>query len=252
MNNNLVVTYTNRNKDLIEEFKMLSTAIFGNINIHEYEDKRDGTIQITLPTIVGLFLVRIFKGIQDKEISKEISKNRYLIRFFLGAIFDDEGWVEINKRTISISLIFEKNIRIIKDMLSKLGITSSIYYKEKNNRSNMWQVSIYRRKNFIKFFKEINLTHKRKKEDIDILINSYSKKYANYELKEALLNVLNQRKISNSSELSRELEAPLSSICRLLKHLESNNFIINDGKKIIRRNGRNINITSWKIKYEKT
>lgn len=216
-----MVSFTNLNKDLIADFIISVKNIFGDVDCYIYKDNTDGTINVTLPKCIGIFLIKCFSGIRDKKIPvQKLLDNKETINEFVGSLFDGEGYVSVKKKQLEIQLSKSHMLKDLIIILNAIDIeTSPIRKKVNRNWGFMYRISICRRKNIKKFYESTDLKHKTKKELIQKLLNSYSKKYANYELREAILMKLRNKSLT-SSELAELLKTNLSSICKCLTRLE--------------------------------
>lgn len=124
---------------------------------------------------------------QNITIPKWIQNNEIYLRYFLAAIFDSEGCVNLsepNRRKIKVSCSLSmKNKKFIKELIysfNNLGITTS---KESKNRKNMYRfyinISI---DNMIRLYTLIPLKHPNKKKNIEILFEKWDEYYMNKNL----------------------------------------------------------------------
>lgn len=214
------IGYTNKEQNLINDFILSFQKSFGRIPYCRYLSL-DGTTNLGFPRITGLFLSRVFPKIEQNTIPMQhLLANKCLIPQFLGAIFDDEGHVSVRSKGLEIMLSQKNVLNNIRILFEAIGITCSNIKKKNNSQWDpMHRFSIYRRKNIRKFYQIINLNHPKKKKLLRDLLNSYSKKYVDYELREKILNEL-QTSSKTSSDLVKLSDAPLSSICKCLTKLE--------------------------------
>lgn len=247
--NNFTVSFTNLNKDLVNDFISLVKKIFGDIDCYIYNDDNDGTINVTLPLLIGKFLVKCFDDIQCKKIPlKYLLSNKSAIPEFIGALFDGEGYVSVKKSCLEIQLSKQHMLEDLKILFSAVGIeTSPIYKKVNQHWGFMYRINIYRRKNIKKFYESINLKHKNKAESIQKLLNNYSRRFVDYELREAILEKLKKRSLT-SSELVTLLKGNLSSICKCLVQLEKLKLVKKE--KVYRKgiNKKRYMINLWSLK----
>lgn len=214
------IAYTNKELSLINDVVLSFQKTFGKIPYYKYLSI-DGTINISFSRTTSFFLLRVFPNIQKNKIPmKHLLSNKSIIPEFLGAIFDDEGHVSVRSKGLEIMLSQKNVLNNIRILFEAIGITCSNIKKKNNSQWNpMYRFSIYRRKNIRKFYQIINLNHPKKKKLLRDLLNSYSKKYVDYELREKILDEL-QTFPKTSSDLARLSGAPLSSICKCLTKLE--------------------------------
>ena len=203
---NFTVSFTNLNQDLTNDFIICAKNIFGNVNCYIYKGE-DSTTNITLPKLIGIFLTRCFKGIQKKIIPIDyLLLNQSNIKEFIGSLFDGEGHVSIKKGQLEILLSKLHMLEDLKILFETINIsTSAIHQKiDKRNGIIYYRINIYRRKNIQKFYELIKLKHKYKTESIWRLLSNYSRKYVDYELKEAILAELAKKPLT-SSKISKRL-----------------------------------------------
>ena len=246
---NFTVSFTNLNQDLTNDFIICAKNIFGNVNCYIYKGE-DSTTNITLPKLIGIFLTRCFKGIQKKIIPIDyLLLNQSNIKEFIGSLFDGEGHVSIKKGQLEILLSKLHMLEDLKILFETINIsTSAIHQKiDKRNGIIYYRINIYRRKNIQKFYELIKLKHKYKTESIWRLLSNYSRKYVDYELKEAILAELAKKPLT-SSELVTLLKGILSSICKCLVKLEKLEIVTKE--KIYRKgiNKERYAINLWSLK----
>lgn len=94
-------------------------------------------------------------------------------KHWLRAYFDCEAWVSLEERKsrlIGLDSINQKGLEQIKEVLERFDIHSKM--KKVKNRK-IFRLFIYGKENLIKFQKEIDFLHPRKKEKLKIVINDY-------------------------------------------------------------------------------
>lgn len=244
-----ITSFTNLNRDLVKNFLNLVKNIFGEVYCYIYKNN-DGTLNVTLPLLIGKSLVKCFKDIKDKKIPVEhLLSNKLLITEFIASLFDGEGHVSVQKRQLEILLSKSHMLEDLKILFDAIDIPTSIIHQkfDKRNGFTYYHINIYRRKNIKKFYDAINLKHKFKTESIEKLLNNYSKKYVDYELREAIFAELSKKSLT-SSEIVILLEANLSSICKCLVQLEKLN--ITKKEKVFRKgiNKERYLINMWSLK----
>jgi len=223
---NKVISYTNKNLKLTNEFKNLSKDVFGNLSIHEEFRLDDETNNIYLPKLCGLILDKCFKNFNKKRVPLELfNSNPELVVEFLAAIFDDEGCVKVNSKELAIVLKDKKMIEDVSYLFLIAGIKTSCVSEERKNKKSYWRIRIYRRKNFIKFRKQIKLKHRNKIKSLNKLLSSYTLRFTKYELEEAIIDKLKKYNLVTASELTRELNIRIDTCCKTLARLENKNIV---------------------------
>ena len=214
-NNALMISYHNRDEILREKFKKQAKCFFGNIYLKEYNNN------IKLPSIVGFILLNFCKNFKtfDSEIPSFIIKNKEFNKYFLRAIFEDEGCVYYKKDSRSISIRMSNSIVIpqIHKMLENIGIKPNPIRKTKKEKSYIYSFEITGRENLKKFLKDISFAkdYYKHKKLIDA-INSY--RFHQSRIGESKQNILNQLKKRSYS--TKELCIILNmKRANLLQHL---------------------------------
>lgn len=243
------ISYTNKEQNLINDFILSFQKSFGRIPYCKYLSS-DGTTNVSFPRITGLFLSRIFPNIQKNKIPMQyLLANKLLIPEFLGAIFDDEGHVSVRSKGLEIMLSQRNVLNDIRILFKTIDIDCSNIKKKNNSQWRcMYRFSIYRRKNIRKFYQVINLKHPKKKKLLIDLLNSYSRKYVDYELMEKILDEF-QTSSKTSSDLAKMLDVSLSSVCKCLTKLEEKAMVI---KYKVYRKGykkKRYMINLWSLKW---
>lgn len=192
------ITYNNRNEKLVRSVLKSVQKIFGNVD-YRLTWKKDGTLQLDLPKIVGdvvsqFGIEKSYKTISDCSIEMpEFSKN-FKINF-IRQFFDDEGNVRKSDRRLQIKQTrnlkenskekIRKRIekyapRIllqIKKELENIGITStlSLEYLRIYNRKikGDFALNVYGKENLEKFRKIINYSIPYKRILLRNVIKSY-------------------------------------------------------------------------------
>ncbi len=125
--------------------------------------------------------------IQNKRIYYQITKNqtyysncwtfpelnKKLLRYWLRAYFDCDGWVSVVRakdRKVGLESINRAGILKIKNAQGKFGIVSTLN-KRKNRR--IWSLSICGRDDLTKFAKNIGFLHPKKSAKLNEALNSY-------------------------------------------------------------------------------
>jgi hypothetical protein len=100
-------------------------------------------------------------------------KSKKLKKAWLRAVFDCEAWVEVDKATnrrIGIEMVNLNGMKTIKQILNQFGIASILKPKKKGK---IFRLEIFGKENLIRFQKEINFLHPKKKERLQNAIDSY-------------------------------------------------------------------------------
>ncbi len=242
--NNFVVSYTNLENNLVKEFIKNAKNVFGDINYHVYKSS-DKTINVNLPNIIGIILTKCFGNIKNKILPKDLFlKNQKLIGDFIGAFFDDEGHINIDRKNLEIQITQPYTLKIIKNLLFQLGVNSSKIKKKKNRDRSIWRLCIYRRKNFVKFSENIKLKHRKKIKLLRYLIKSYTSRFSKYELGEALIEKLGERYYT-ASELAKKINISHATICKTLAKLEKEGITKRFSITLNDKNGRPYKVSRW-------
>ncbi len=171
------IFYVNNEHALLNSFRKDINIIFGKVKIYSRNRDYQGD-ELWLPTTTGLILNKIIDiGTSiDKKIPEFIIKNQNydIIRNFLQAVFDDEGYLYPEKYMICISLINLQLLSGIKYLVEKIGIkTNPIHIHKSKNRSTMFYFSITGEENILKFSSKVNFTHSIKSRKLHRLVNKY-------------------------------------------------------------------------------
>jgi len=99
---------------------------------------------------------------------------KHLLKFWLRAFFDCEGWVIAragkDRRVAAESINHESLSKLKTDLEQKFDIPSSIYLKKNRNISGL---HIYGKENLVKFQKEIGFLHPEKNKKLSEAISSF-------------------------------------------------------------------------------
>jgi len=208
---NFTVTYSNKSKELLDEFRKDVKLVFGNVEPIEFYNREAECLEFFYPSIVGLILTRIIGVQNDKnkhfpEFMTMVSEN---LRYnFLRSIFDDEGNINIEAYKINFEMANYNVVSFVKSMLEDFSIeTGSITEINRSpNESLRYKLSISGSQNLMKFYRLINFTSLEKKDRLKTLINFY--RLARKEdsiIDNAIIDLLNIRKLS-FYELAVELQ----------------------------------------------
>jgi hypothetical protein len=206
------VIYNNQNQILIDFLIESCTNIFGDFHYRTYP-KKDGTIQVFLPKIVGdivgLFgIKKSYKTVSDCYVELENFSKKFKIAF-IRQFFDDEGNVRKSDRRLQIKQtrivnVDKTTIRSeiekyaprmlieIKKTLQEFNIISRISLETLRNVNGIkkadFSLNIYRKENLEKFKNLIGFKLKYKNESLKEVIKSY--KYPSAGRNERLLYAL--------------------------------------------------------------
>ena len=183
------ITYNNQNKEIVNLVLKSAKKIFGNVHFR-INKKKDGTLQLDLPKIVGdivstFGIEKSYKTISDCFVGLSIFSKEMKINF-IKQFYNDEGNVRKSDRRLQVKQTRElkeankkkirKNIekytpRVlieIRNELNKLGIicTLSLEHLRRWDNKNIgdFSISIYGKENLEKFKRIIgfNLDYKNK------------------------------------------------------------------------------------------
>ena len=166
--------------------KILNYKIDG----HTCRNKKQHSIDTNSLIARTLYICGVPKGNKTKQditIPKWIQNNKIYLRYFLAAIFDSEGCVNLsepNRQKIKVSCSLSmKNKKFIKELIKSFNSLDIITSKESKNRKNMYRfytnISI---DNMINLYTLIPLKHPNKKKNIEILFEKWDEYYANKNL----------------------------------------------------------------------
>lgn len=164
-----VIGFRNTNSNLLKDFHKRFNNYFG-ISTRFLERER---------CVIGNkeiyhILTKNFGSFYSWEWSMpKLDKN--LIKLWLRAYFDCEGWVTCishQNRAIGLCCVNEKGIIKIVEALKILGIEAK--YKKRNTR-NIFSLNIFGKDNLIKFRNKVGFLHPKKNKNLEIAINDYVK-----------------------------------------------------------------------------
>ena len=165
--------------------------------------RKDGAI-----TIAGKQLLKLCEkyNLKNKIINEFIEETASeFYEGFISALFDTDGSVIISRKCVQLYQSNKKFLQTVQRMLLRLGIISSIY-KVKNrgrqigpkgnliNTKDPYILTIRNKDNLIKFHKKIGFNIKRKKDLLDQLCNSWTRKDKKSEYKTEIINIEKIRK----------------------------------------------------------
>lgn len=191
--------------------------------------------------------------IGSKELYKKLTKefesfyswewkmpklNKKLVRIWLRAYFDCEGWVtcETHKnRHVGAECVNKVGINQIKEALEKLKIDSIL---KKRSTRNIYSMYIYGKDNIIKFKEKIGFLHPFKNQKLEKTIKDFMNYYWNFpkkrkELKEFIIEVMKKKaKIKESNKICQVISNKEENLIKLQKEL---NKIFNIESKVSKR-----------------
>ena len=195
-------TFHNENLNLLNTVNKYLEIVFGlkqhlsikistyKINGYTYRNKKKHSIDTNSLIARTFYICSVPKGNktgQDMAIPKWIQSNKIYLRYFLAAIFDSEGCVNLsepNRQKIKVSCSLSmKNKKFIKELIKSFNSLDIITSKESKNRKNMYtfytNISI---DNMINLYTLIPLKHPNKKKNIEILFENWDDYYADKNL----------------------------------------------------------------------
>lgn len=223
----------NNNEVLLKDFQNKFYKIF-KLKPYIY---KDGRCRIGSKGIY-YFLTKKFGSFYSKDWTFPNLKKEHL-KYWLKSYFDCEAWVKIKDRqdrSIGLDSINEEGLLQIQKALLKFKIKSKI--KKRKNRK-IYTLNIYGKENLVRFQKEINFLHPKKKEKLKQAINSYM----NYEW------IISKRLIRQKAKIKKPF------IIRIISNLKENliktqNFLNQheiESKIYRRKNGQGTTYYSLRI-----
>ena len=103
--------------------------------------------------------------------------NENLLKIWLRAYFDCEGWVTCKhhqNRHIGADCVNETGIYQVRDSLKKLGISCKV---TKRSKRDIYSLYIYGKENISNFKDKIGFLHPSKKQKLDLIINDFMDYY---------------------------------------------------------------------------
>ncbi len=166
------ITFTNKNKKLIEGYRNIIEHKFGlRTQTYLHETKKYYTVQCSskvLSEILEFFGVKRGKKSDSFVLSDGLfSQNEEIIAAYLKGLFDAEGSVSAEKRTITLTLYNKLAIEQVFHALLRLGIHSSI-----NRIGTETRVAITGKENIYLFMQKVGLSDELKVEKTIKIINS--------------------------------------------------------------------------------
>jgi len=252
------IYYTNKSKDLIDEFKAIIEELFGIEPKTNFNQKRR-FYEVYPPKTIARFLVLCGfpKGPKTEQIitipswikegSKEVKAS------FVRALFDDEGTVINSKRNFVISFgmnkqkllleshkVFMKDIRQI--LISLEIFPNEVFERKQPKEATQLGFHIYKRYNLIKFLQNVGFTDNKKQQKLITAINSY-KTYGRYETKMRILDALKTKGKLRTKDLSLIVNRDRKVIWKNLHKLSQEGLL----KKILVSKKGTIERVFWEL-----
>lgn len=164
------IGFRNTNQELLLDFQNKFYKFF-KIRPHI---TNEGRCRIQSKRIYG-FLTKHFSYYSYEWIIPNLPKK--LLKYWLRAFFDCEGWVECVKaknRAIKLECVNLNGIEGVKKGLNRFGINSNIKVRKRKNKI-IYRLGIFGYENIKKFKNKISFLHPKKKRKLEEAINSYSK-----------------------------------------------------------------------------
>jgi len=255
------VYYTNKSKDLIEEFKVAIKELFG-IEAKENFNKARRFYEVYPPKIVARLLVLCGfpKGEKTKlpiKIPDWIKNGTNEIKAaFIRALFDDEATIVNSKGNHVISFGMNKKKTLlgahkifmedIQEILLTFGIRpNKIFMRKQPGDSLQLGFHIYGRYNLIKYLENIGFSDTKKQEKLIAAIDSY-KGYGKNEIKMRITEMLKANKRLRTKDLCNIFNRDQKAIWKNLNKLRIEGLV---DKVLIKKKGP-IEKVFWKIKEE--
>jgi intein/homing endonuclease len=251
--------YTNKSKDLIEEFKAIVKKLFGIIVKENFNEVREFYEVYPPKTIAKLLVLCGFpkgeKVNQVINIPNWIKEGSNEIKVaFIRALFDDEATVINSKgnRMISFGMNKKKSlleahkdfVKDIQQILLSLGVRSNkIFTRKQPGDSIQVGFHIYRRYNLIKYLENIGFTDRKKREKLIRAINSY-RGYGKGEIKMRIMEALEMKNKLRTKDLCSIVNRDRTAVWKNLNKLRKEGVI---EKVVISKNGV-IEKVFWQIK----
>ncbi|MBI2084777.1 MAG: hypothetical protein HYT70_04185 [Candidatus Aenigmarchaeota archaeon] len=253
------VYYTNKSKDLADEFRMLVKGLFGIYPNWNFNKERE-FYEIYPPKTVARFLVlcgfpkgeKVKQALTIPEWIKNGSLN--IKSAFIRALFDDEGTVinskgnyvigfSMNKKNFLLNA-HKKFMEDIRGILLSLGISpNGLYERKQPYDSTSIGFNIYGRYNLMKFIETVGFTDNKKKGKLVQTINSY-KTYGKGESKMRILDALKMGSVLRTKDLCRIVNRNRDVIWKNVHKLVEEGLV---EKSVISKRGP-IETVNWKLK----
>jgi intein/homing endonuclease len=208
--------YTNKSKELKNEFKQAIEELFGIVVKENFNEERQ-FYEVYPPKTIARFLVlcgfpKGQKVGQIITIPDWIKNGSNEIKIaFIRALYDDEGTVINIKSNFVVSFGMNKKKSLLKShllfmeeiqkIIFSLGVSpNKIFERKQPGDCIQLGFHIYRRYNLIKFSQIIGFTNTKKQEKLLTAINSY-KTRGRYETKMLILEALKEKNDLKTKEL---------------------------------------------------
>ncbi len=231
--------YINSEPTLIEAFKQLVKKVFGeiepNTQIREKGSYTRPNYYLQYPSILSAFVLAVFNYKPDEKMDIPyfiFKMPRKAKGKFLRAIFDDEANVRINKE-IAIGLKPIKPLAHTKMLVESLGIKTSNLNSYPLKSGRMWRFTIGSMRSLKLFNKLIGFKHPTKAKRLNLAINHKRKfeRYDNHEPKEKIKNLLLEKKMLKTYEISKFLNRTIDTIREHLDNMQKKGLLIaSEGK----------------------
>lgn len=253
------VDYTNKSKDLTEEFKLIIRELFG-IEPKENFNKVREFYEVYPPKTIAKFLVLCGfpKGEKVKQvltIPEWIKNGSREIRIaFIRALFDDEGTVLNNVKNHSIGFGMNKKNSLleahkkfmedIREILFSIGIQPNpIFVRKQPFDSTSLGFNIFGRYNLIKFLQNVGFSDHGKQQKLIKTIQDF-KNYGRNETRVRILEKLKEHGPLSIKELSSMVNPNNDVIWKNLHRLVQEDIV---KKNIIHKRGP-IEKVLWEMK----
>lgn len=235
-NKGISLRYTNSEPALIESFKEKVKKVFGNIEpnmqVRNGPSYKRENYQLQYPTIVSLFILSIFdcQSNEKKDIPNFIFELSKKAKYrFLRALYDDEGTVAVEDKSITIGLKPKEVVNKIRSLLANLDFNpSKIFFS-----GEIYKIKIGKSKDIRLFKRLIGFKHPLKTRKLDLIIKRGWKfnRYENEEAEKRIVYFLKDKQIAKTEEIIRLLNRCPSTTREHLNNLKNKNFIVNKRDK---------------------
>ena len=173
------ISFWNNDDKLQNGFKNLVKKLFNIDSSLFYHSKGRGKMHQFSSSLVAEILNNC--GIpsgkkHDKFYLKEFLQRKDLLRPYLQALYDCEGSVSLERKTVSFMIRNKKMIKQIQLFLLQFGIISRI-----NKASSDLRIIISSKKNVKKFRDEIGFTHSKRANELNVIVDAMKKENSKIE-----------------------------------------------------------------------